>query len=342
MTIKSKVRRVSRADVAKIVGVAPCTVSLVLNNTPNTRVRDKVRQRIHEVANELGYRPSATARALVTGRTNSIAVVIFQGGNPFDTYTNMILRSFWDRIHHEKYRIIVDSIESNADASEFFVDHAADGILLVAPPPDVKNLSIMQKAEFPLVCVGNIPNSENVDYVDLDNYSASKKITEYLIKQGHRKIVHIGGILEQSSTALERLAGYRDALLGAGIDYDPSNVFHGEFIYDAGREGIKKFIADNNDFTAIFAACGDSAYGAIDELEAHDISVPCDVSIAAIKSLTKFTGRRCELTGIINPLKEIGKIAGELLFQRVKGLKGTSVEQRLTGELFIGNTVRKL
>lgn len=341
MTIKSKVKRVSRADVAKVVGVAPCTVSLVLNNTPNTRVRDKVRQRIHEVANELGYRPSATARALVTGRTNSIAIVIFQGGTPFDAYTSEMLGEFWKRIHDEKFRIIVDSIGIKDDAAQFFIDHAADGILLVAPPREIKNLILMQKAEFPLVCVGNIPDCENVDYVDLDNYSASKKITEYLIKQGHRKIVHISGILEYSSTAVERLSGYRDALFGAGIDYDPSNVFHGEFIYDAGRDGIKKFIADKKEFTAVCATCSDTAYGAIDELAAHGISVPSDVSIATVKSINK-VGRRRELTGIINPLKEIGKIAGEILSQRIKGLKGSAIEQRLSGEFFIGNTVKKL
>jgi LacI family transcriptional regulator, galactose operon repressor len=337
-----KRHRISRADVARAAEVAPCTVSLVLNNNPKARVREEVRKRIREAAAELGYRPSATARALVTGRTNSIGVVIFQGGNPFDVYTNGILSTFWKKMHSKKYRMVLDSIEMDGDAAEYFIDHVTDGVLLMAPPREVKNLDLMREANFPVVCVGNIPDCDNVDYVDLDNYTASKEITRYLIEQGHTKIAHIAGVLEDSSTAVSRLTGYRDALEEAGIKYDPGMVTHSAFIYEGGKTATVELLARQKDFTAIFTATGEMSYGAIDELSANGLKVPDDISVATIKLVSKVIGRRCEITGIINPLKDIGTAAADILFQRINGLKDAPSEQKFHGELFVGNTVKKI
>lgn len=333
--------RVSRADVAKLADVAPCTVSLVLNNTPN-RIKEETRQRIRDAAQQLGYKPSATARALVTGRMDSLGVVIFQGGSPFDPYTSGILTSFWHRIRQDKYRLSFDSIELDESAAGYFIDHAADGIMLIAPPGQVEGLEMMQKAGFPLVCVGNHPETSAVDYIDIDNYSAGRQATELLLEHGHKKIIHIAGIPDKSSTAAERFAGYRDAIQDAGLVLDPQYIFSGDFIYETGKAAILDALEKGVDFTAVFAATSDTAYGAIDELETHGFDVPNDISVVEIKTLTNVVGKRCQVTGIINPLEQIGKVAGEILLQRINGAKTPAVQRLIRGELFTGNTLKRI
>lgn len=334
--------RVSRADVAKLAEVAPCTVSLVLNGNPN-RIKEATRQRIRDAVTQLGYKPSATARALVTGRMDSLGVVIFQGGTPFDTYTSGLLTSFWNRIRQDKYRLSFDSIELDGNAAGYFIDHAADGIMLIAPPRQVNNLAMMQQARFPMVCVGNHPEACAVDYIDIDNYAAGRQLTELLIEHGHKKIIHLAGVPDKSSTAAERLAGYRDAMRHAGLEVvEDRNIYCGDFVYAQGRDAIANVLAKHIDFTAVFAATGDTAYGAIDELAARGLNVPDDVSVVGIKALTKIVGKRCQVTGILNPLDKIGKAAGEILLQRINGLDTPPIKQLITGELFTGNTVKRI
>ena len=333
--------RVSRADVAKLANVAPCTVSLVLNDTPN-RIREETKQRVRDAAKQLGYKPSATARALVTGRMDSLGVVIFQGGTPFDTYTSGLLTSFWNRIRLDKYRLSFDSIELAESAAGYFIDHAADGIMLIAPPGQVKNLEMMQQAGFPLVCVGNHPESSAVDYVDIDNYAAGRQLTELLIEHGHKKIIHIAGIPDKSSTAAERLAGYRDAMRHAGLKVEYPYIYCGDFVYEYGRAAIAEALDKTIDFTAVFAATGDTAYGAIDELAARGLNVPDDISVVGIKALSNVAGKRCQVTGILNPLDQIGEAAGEILLQRINGLDTPAVKQLIKGQLFTGNTLKRI
>ncbi len=333
-------KRVSRADVARAAGVAPCTVSLVLNKTPGARVSEKVRQKIQDAAETLGYRPSAAARALVTGKTRTIAVVLFQGGNPFDEYTNGILGPFWKKVNHEKYRMVIDSISMDGNAADFFIDNTADGIVLMAPPREVNNLSIMQTAKFPLICIGNTPDCGNVDYVDLDNYASGKEATQHLIENGHRKIAHIAGVLEHSSTAVERLNGYRDALTEAGIRYNPELVIHAPFEYHYSKNAARNLLGRGVDFTAVFTACIDGAYALIDVATEQGIRVPEDLSVVSIKA--RNYGRRCGVSGILNPLDGIGISAAEILLSRLNGRRSMPEVKKLHGELFVGSTVKKL
>jgi DNA-binding LacI/PurR family transcriptional regulator len=86
---------------------------------------------------------------------------------------------------------------------ENYFEEYINGILLIAPPREVKNIEMMQEAGFPLVCVGNHPANNAVDYVDIDNYAAGRQLTELLIENGYTKIIHIAEIEANNLTLLE-------------------------------------------------------------------------------------------------------------------------------------------
>lgn len=331
----------SRQDVAIRAGVAPSTVSLVLNQTPGPRIPDSTRQRVLDAARELGYQSSTIARALVTGKTNTIGVVLHFVDRPFYSYVAGILDGIWMALQPHKYRMLMVTGTPDACVAGVFRERSVDGVLVFAAPylADDGELRNMAEAGFPSVFIGTLPKNVKADYVDVDNVALGRQATNLLLAAGHRQILHIAGPLDVNSAAIDRRTGYLKALSEAGIEAREDLIidcsFNQLFVEDRLGAAIDKGVR----FTAIFAANHSMGIGALNALRKRGVQVPKDVSITTIDANTTHTASAVSLTCFEQPLEALGREAVRVLLERISGTAKASKRSLLPCGDAVGESV---
>jgi LacI family transcriptional regulator len=333
-------RPASRRDVAALAGVAPGTVSLVLNGTPGIRVSPETRKRIEDAAQVLAYQSSQTANALATGRTDAIGVVLNYVQQPFQDYVSGLMDGLWETLSPRGLRLVLAGGTPEHRAAGLFNRRSVDGIVFIAPPAEADpELDTIAAARFPAICIGSRPAHPGLACVDIDNAAAGRQATNALIDAGHRRILHLAGPLSVNSSARERLAGYRSALAVAGIPEDPVLIhdcsYNGAFAVDA----VARILDSGTRFTAIFAGNSDMGRGAVTTLVRRGLRVPADVSVISIDQDFRARWQGPELTCLAQPLREIGQIAGQRILGMIAGAEPTSGMQLLPCQLIAGATM---
>jgi LacI family transcriptional regulator len=316
----------SRSDVAKLAGVAPSTVSLVLNRTPGPRIPDETRRRVMEAADELGYSSSTIAKALVTGRTMTVGVVMHFVERPFYQYSARTLDGVWTTLRPQGYRMLMVPGVGDACVAGLYRERSVDGILVLAAPCEADDAELrgMAASGFPAVLIGTRALAVETDYVDIDNVAVARQATAELIQAGHRDILHLAGPLDVNSAAIERRDGFHAAMRDAGLPVGDAAVLDGSFNSDIAAERLALAMDRGQRFTAIFAANQAMARGALRVLESRGLRVPQDVSMISID--VDEEGRRADVAvdTFDQPLEELGRSAGALLVQRMQGLAGST------------------
>lgn len=342
MAIRKRSHAATRRDVAARAGVAPSTVSLVLNRTPGPRIPEETRARVMAAARELGYQSSTIARALVTGKTQTVGVVLHFVDRPFISYVSKILDAFWMGLNERGYRMLIAQGTDASCIAGLFRERSVDGVLVMVPPYASADAELrdMVGAGFPAVFAGALPEAIKADYVDVDNVLLGHRATTLLLEAGHRRIVHLAGPLEVNSSARDRRTGYENALRAAGLTPEPSMVidcsYNGSFVSDRLGAAMDRGLH----FTAVFAANHSMGYGAQAALLARGLRVPEDVSITAIDS-DAGTARPigCPITCFEQPLSAIGAQAAALLIERMDGLVRGPRAMLHPGTLLLGGSV---
>lgn len=330
----------SRRDVAALAGVAPATVSLVLNGTPGVRVSAGTRKRIEDAARTLAYQSSQTARALVTGRNDAIGVVLNFVERPFQNYVSGILDGLWEEIEPRGLRLVFVRGTPEHRAAGLFRQRSVDGILLIAPPVAADpELTAIANAGFPAICLGSRPENPGLTYLDIDNIAAGRQATNLLIDAGHRRILHLAGPLEVNSSARERLEGYRAALAAAGITVDPLLMRDCSYNLTHAGDAVAQALDQGVSFTAIFAANAGMGQGAATILARRGLRVPEDVSITVIDEPRSSGLDAPELTCLAQPLHELGRLAGQRLLGMIAGQDAIAGERLLPCHLIVGTSV---
>lgn len=310
----------SRSDVARLAGVAPSTVSLVLNNTPGPRIPDETRKRVVAAAESLGYRSSSIAKALVTGRTSTIGIVLHFVDRPFIDYSARVLDGCWMALQERGYRLLMMRGTPDACVAGLFRERSVDGIVVLAAPQAAADpeLADLAAAGFPTVFIGSRPRHAACDYVDIDNVATAREATARLIRAGHRDILHLAGPLEVNSSAVDRLAGYRQALADAGLPRRDDLVIDGSYNPTIAAERLALAMERGLRFSAIFAANESMGFGAARMLASRGLQVPEDVSLICIDRDT-YTRGHPHLETYEQPLDAIGRRAGTALIERIEG-----------------------
>lgn len=313
---------VNRAAVARLAGVAPTTVSLVLNDNPGTRIAQSTRDRVLAAARQLGYHPSAVASALATGCTRNLGVVLHAETQPFTGYVSEVLDGVWAPALRHGLRLLLTAGQPEQTIAGFYRERAVDGLLALAIPrtADDDEFADAVASAFPLVLVGARPDQLRADYVDIDNFAAGEAATTALLAAGHRHILHLAGPLALLSSAHDRWRGYCQALQGAGITPDPRLVLVADFNFNKVAAVLAPALAQGLHFTAIFAANYGMAWAARQVLAQHGRQVPGDVAIATIdRHADSLRGTEGALYHLEQPCAAIGARALELLESRLSG-----------------------
>ncbi len=299
-------------DVAKRAGVSRALVSLVMRDSP--KVSAERRAAVLEAAEELGYRPNASARSLASRRTATIGVVIGDLHNPF--YAEVI-DGIHDSAAEAQYQLMLNT-SRNQDrderrAVEAFLEYRLDGVIVLGgrmPPAEFVELS----RAAPLVSIAT-PVDE-IDTVVNDDGRGGELAVEHLLDLGHTDIVHIDG--GTGGGAKDRRAGFVNRMMAAGLE---PQVLPGSYDDRGATSAIEAMLARPVLPTAIFAANDLSAVMALSQLAESGVTIPDDVSVIGYDNTAVAALDHVSLTTIDQPRYEMGRIGFQCLVDRLADLQ---------------------
>lgn len=276
-------------SVAKLAGVAPSTVSRVLADNP--RISKNTKEQVRQAMNELGYHPNHSARSLVNKSTRNIGVVMpSSGNNAFQNpFFPEVIRGIGQKAHDNKYGLYLTTGNTSQEIYDEVVDlqqsGRVDGIIILYSRINDQVLDYLNNSSLPFVVLGRpYKSTQEITFVDNDNYSAAKEATEYLIQHNHRKIGFVGGSLELMVT-VDRLSGYKEALKEAQIDYRDDYVVQEEFLKAGGSEAISRLISTEQPPTGLIVTDDLMSLGVLNTLHDMKIKVPQDMSIVSFNNV---------------------------------------------------------
>lgn len=303
-------------DVAKLAGVAPITVSRVINN--NGYVSDKTRQRVEAAIEELAYVPNSLGPSLRSKRTKTLALVLSDIMNPFWT---TVARGVEDTASKHGYHIIIgntdESPEKQNDYLTLMLQKQVDGFLLVPASSDVTSAEPIRRQNVPFVILDRLISGNDFDSVRGASFDGAYQLTKHLIGLGHQQIVAITGRVDNSA-AKERVQGFLQAIKEAdqGITH---HVYWGEMNQDSGYNYTIEALQTTPRPTAVFAANNFIAIGSMRALRDTGLEVPEDMSVVAFDDLPEAITIDPFFTVASQPAYEMGERATELLIARLQG-----------------------
>jgi DNA-binding LacI/PurR family transcriptional regulator len=306
-------------EVARVAGVSRATVSRVVNDSP--RVSPDVRLGVQAAIDELGYTPNRAARALVTKRNESVAVVITQpSGQVFsDPFFPRLLRGISSTLSARDRQLILMMPESASDerrVGDYLTAGHVDGALLVSLHEDDPLPARLTAAGVPIVLVGRPPKGSRVSYVDVDNRQGAQAAVAHLISTGRRVIATITGVAD-TAPGIDRRQGYRDAIAEAGLKLDRSLEALGGFTAEGAAVAMTHLLETHPDIDGVFAASDQMAASALGVIAASGRQVPSDVAVVGFDDAALATSTTPQLSSVRQPIEEMGHEMARLLVEAV-------------------------
>jgi LacI family transcriptional regulator len=316
---------VKMSDIAARAGTTTGVVSVALNGAKSKtlRISPETRERVVRVAAELGYRRDPRAKALVTGRNDTIGLMLpytdsFSAHDPFFT-TVMAGVASMAAVQGYNLMLYTSVAENEGNRAAEKIDRRIDGLILVMPPDNTPIHDECRKQGIRTVAVLQTPDSSNLT-VNSDDYQGGRLATEHLLRLGHRRIAHLYGRTD-IHTSEARHRAYSDALKEAGIEPNSKLVVQGDFAraasYEATLSLMRRSAQDRP--TAIFAANDLSAHGALDALNELGLGVPSDVSVVGYDDSWYACVTNPALTSVNMNIDQIGRHAAEMLIESIRG-----------------------
>ncbi|GBC97480.1 HTH-type transcriptional regulator DegA [bacterium HR16] len=301
--------RVTAKQIAKQLGISPSTVSRVLNGRGGGFISEVTRQRVLDAAREMGYRPHHAARALVTGRTQTIALWMYSLRTSFHAYIAHLMQQI---LYQNNYLCLIFP-EDYLNASTYPADGQVDGIIAHECVDRVRAF-LQIPSSTPLVSVGCYYITE-CDHVGIDLFAGTAEALYYLLDTGRRRIAYL--VNTSSYHAGEpRGDAYRLVMEQAGL---PVEVI---FTADQSRwrtyDGVKQYLQHHKAPDAIFCHNDHMAMACYKCLRDIGLRVPDDVALVGCDGIEETEFWETPLSTIVQPLEEMCQIAWSFLQKRLQ------------------------
>jgi len=339
-------KRVTSQDVANLAGVSRTTVSLVLNDVKGVNILQDTRQKVRSAAEKLGYIPNATARALVTNRAKAIGLVMTRSPHHIasDSFLPQIISGLLEIVKKNQLHLLIESVDvEHQDRVYLELVHAKhiDGMILLTPRIDDAALKSLEDGGAPTVLMGELEDTR-IHCVDVNNRLAARKAVNHLVELGHSQIACISNAPPSYSSAPERVRGYRDALMAAGITPDESLICFADFDPESGFKCMNSLLDSGKNFTAVFVASDNVAIGAKSALRSAGLRIPEDVSLVGFDDIPWAQYSDPPLTTVRLPAQDLARSACLLLMDLMAGVAPQHGKLILDTQLIVRQSCRNL
>ena len=330
---------VTSHDIARLAQVSQATVSRVLRDDP--KVRPATRERVLKVLAETRYEPNAAARAFRAGRADSIGVVVARLS--YQLYPAM-LEAIGAQLARLGRRMIVWDSDHGGDAPAIRAlrQGVVDGVILTAATSESEFLREVPAEGSAVVLLNRIVADYASDQVSSDNLDGGRRVAEYLVACGRKRIALIGGI-PRASTIRDREQGFRKALDRLGVGLPPHYYFRSEnFTHASGEQAVTRLMELASPPDAIFCVNDVLAMGAMDGARGLGARVPDDLWIVGYDDIEIASWGAYDLTTVRQPMELMVAQAIDLLLARIDQRDAPVRHRCLPNELVIrGSTARQ-
>ena len=307
-------------DVAARAGVSIKTVSNVLRGVQG-KVSAATAARVHEVIEELNYRPNLSARRLRSGRSNVIALAVPDLRNP---YFAEVAASMISAAREAGYTLLIEETggdpQVELSAAEGLQDPLIEGVILSPLGLDARGLADRSR-HIPLVLLGERDYAGPCDHVAFDNIEASYRLTGHLIEQGYARIAVIGRQEEPPhATAVKRLKGFNNALAEAGLRYDPKLapvVSGAPYSKTSGAVAAHELFGSGVQLDAVYCFADVLAIGALRAAHGYGLHAPEDFGLAGFDGIEEGRFTVPTLTTIEPDYAQMAELAVGALVERM-------------------------
>jgi LacI family transcriptional regulator len=305
---------VTSHDVARLAGVSQPTVSRALRNSP--KVSEDTKRRVREAATALGYVPSETGRALSSGRTRRIGLLLTDLENQFYPH---VIAPMHRELEALDYQLVLQTESSDTGrVAERLLANSLDGVLLATTTVDSVLPVRLRDRGVPFVYFNRTSESVAADSAEVDAESGMYELARRILDLGHRRVGAIFGP-RNASTAEHRERALREALAAASVTVSGSMSYRGPFDVETGYVGARRLLEAEQPPTVI--VCGNDvvAYGALNAAHELGRAVPGDVSIVGFDDLPEARWPMMQLTTVAFDLDAMARRAASLLVARIEG-----------------------
>lgn len=302
-------------QVADHAGVSTATVSRVMANSE--RVSEKLTQKVLKSVAELEFSPNRTASSLRTKRTKRIGVIISDIQNPFFT---SVIRGIEEVL--EEYNFVLFLCNTDEDPARekiqirTLISEGVEGIIIATSHSDF-DTHIRLTDRISIVAIDRTYNENSLDAVSVTNKHGVYEAVSHLLSLGHQSIGFIGGP-KTLSTSNERFEGYKDALLSKDLQLTPNYYCYSDFRQAGGYKAMKDLLRLSSPPSAVVVANNLMTLGALEAINESKLKIPDDIAIIGFDDMSWAPSLNPPLTAIAQPTYELGKVAAELLLDRLK------------------------
>lgn len=329
-------QKVTSIEVARLAGVSQSAVSRVF--TPGASASKKTVEKVRKAAKELGYRPNVLARAVVSGKSRIIGLVVAYLNNQF--YPEA-LEKLTNALQERGYHVLIFMASHQAgnidNVIEEILDFQVDGIIAASVALSSDLSDRCQTAGVPMVLFNRAQDDTSMSSVTSDNVAGGRKAAEFLLAGGHKKIGYIAG-WEGASTQRDRESGFVAALQEAGVTLHAREV--GNFVAEEARQAtLRMFEADPPD--AVFVANDHMAISVMDTLRFElGLSVPGEVSVVGYDDVTVASWPAYNLTTIRQPANRMVADTVDILLSKIEGSDARPRRVEIDGPLIVRGSAR--
>lgn len=318
-------------DVARYANVSLSTVSKYINNSPT--LTDEYRERVAEAVKALNYKPNRMAQNLRANTSSTIALVVPDVNNPLYMDFFIAIRSL---AYKEGYTTVLLSTQESDDSFSALYEQITNGnfagvILTYLDGDNFDTFNFLEcitesgiNTQFAIITTDSIPN---YNCVIVDAYSAEYQATKYFIDKGFTKIAFINGTL-QRKTAVDKLAGYKKALIDNSIEINEDYISAGNYDNMTGYTKTRDLMLSSNPPEAIVCANDTLAMGSLKYLITNGYAVPNEVAVIGMDGTRRATEYNPSITTMRVPAKEIGEEATRMLLHKISHPR-SSVQHKL-------------
>ena len=334
--VTSKKGSVTSSQVAEYAGVSQSAVSRTF--TPGASISPKTRAKVLAAAKELGYRPNAIARSLITSRSRIIAVVMAYLENLF--YPD-VLEKLGGRLSAENYHVLLFTGFKDRDSDPLFdqiMQYRVDGIVLASTALSSELSDECTVAGIPVVMLNRTTDRNAASSVTSRNREGGRLLADFLVAGGHKSFGYIAG-LESSSTNRDRFAGFREGLAAAG--FDKIEVRTGNYDRVAAQIAAREMLSLKKRPQAIFVANDHMAVAVMDVARYEfGLNIPADLSIVGYDDVGPARWPSYGITTVTQPIDEMVEATVDILMDQIASGEIEPQHKVFSSELVVRTSAR--